>query len=49
MQHLLVLPQWNTLKFQKKLLTNGSNVYIDKPISLNFDETQKLVKFAEEK
>ena len=36
-------------KIAEKLLTNGINVYIDKPISLNFDETQKLVKLAEEK
>jgi len=33
----------------EKLLTNGINVYIDKPISLNFNETQKLVTLAKEK
>lgn len=33
----------------EKLLKNGINVYIDKPISLNFHETQKLVTLAEEK
>lgn len=32
----------------QKLLKNGINVYIDKPISLNFDESQKLVKLAQE-
>ncbi|MBL4931149.1 Gfo/Idh/MocA family protein [Clostridium paridis] len=32
----------------KKLLQNGIHVYIDKPISLNFDETQEIVKLAEE-
>ncbi|MDD7794069.1 Gfo/Idh/MocA family protein [Clostridium sp. 'White wine YQ'] len=32
----------------KKLLQNGIHVYIDKPISLNFNETQELVKIAEE-
>lgn len=30
----------------KKLLTNGINTYIDKPISMNFDETQKIVRLA---
>lgn len=30
----------------EKLLTNGINTYIDKPISMNFDETQKIVKLA---
>ncbi|MBU3145716.1 Gfo/Idh/MocA family protein [Clostridium sp. CF012] len=33
----------------EKLLKNGINVYIDKPISLNFNETQKLVNLAKEK
>ena len=33
----------------EKLLTNGINVYIDKPVSLNFNETQKLVTLAKEK
>ena len=33
----------------EKLLKNGVNVYIDKPISLNFNETQKLVNLAKEK
>lgn len=33
----------------EKLLENGINVYIDKPISLNFNETKKLVTLAEEK
>lgn len=32
-----------------KLLKNGINVYIDKPISLNFNESEKLVRLAEEK
>ncbi|WP_238885011.1 Gfo/Idh/MocA family protein [Clostridium sp. YIM B02551] len=32
----------------KKLLQNGIHVYIDKPISLNFNETQEIVKLAEE-
>jgi len=31
----------------EKLLKNGINIYIDKPISLNFHETQKLVSLAE--
>jgi virulence factor len=30
----------------EKLLTNGINTYIDKPISLNFNETEKIVKLA---
>ncbi|MFL0246108.1 Gfo/Idh/MocA family protein [Candidatus Clostridium stratigraminis] len=30
----------------EKLLMNGINTYIDKPISMNFDETQKIVKLA---
>lgn len=33
----------------EKLLINGINVYIDKPISLDFNETQKLVTLAKEK
>lgn len=33
----------------EKLLNNGINVYIDKPISLNFDESRKLAFLAEEK
>lgn len=33
----------------EKLLKNGINVYIDKPISLNFDESKKLVVLAQEK
>ncbi|PRR83704.1 Gfo/Idh/MocA family protein [Clostridium vincentii] len=36
-------------KIAEKLLQNGINVYIDKPISLNFEETKKLVKLAKEK
>ena len=32
----------------KKLLQKGIHVYIDKPISLNFNETQEIVKLAEE-
>jgi len=32
----------------EKLLRNGINVYVDKPISLNFDEIEELVKLAEE-
>ncbi|XZF76058.1 Gfo/Idh/MocA family protein [Bacillus sp. AL-1R] len=30
----------------KKLLSNGINVYIDKPISLNFSETEQIVNLA---
>lgn len=30
----------------EKLLENGINVYIDKPISLNFDESKKLERLA---
>ncbi|ERI91008.1 oxidoreductase, NAD-binding domain protein [Clostridiales bacterium oral taxon 876 str. F0540] len=30
----------------KKLLENGINTYIDKPISMNFNETQEIVKLA---
>ena len=33
----------------EKLLENGINVYIDKPISLNFNESKKLVTLVEEK
>jgi virulence factor len=33
----------------EKLLNNGINVYIDKPISLNIDETKKIARLAEEK
>ncbi|MCJ7691047.1 MAG: Gfo/Idh/MocA family oxidoreductase [Clostridiaceae bacterium] len=33
----------------EKLLENGINVYIDKPISLNFDESKKLSALACEK
>lgn len=33
----------------EKLLENGINIYVDKPISLNFNETKRLVKLAEEK
>jgi len=32
----------------EKLLNNGINVYIDKPLSLNINESQKLVKLVEE-
>lgn len=32
----------------EKLLGNGINVYIDKPVSMNFDEVEKLVRLAEE-
>lgn len=31
----------------KKLIENGINVYIDKPISLNFKETEEITKLAE--
>lgn len=31
----------------KKLIENGINVYIDKPISLNFKETEEIAKLAE--
>jgi virulence factor len=33
----------------EKLLQNGINVYIDKPISLNFNESQRIATLAEEK
>ncbi|PGS54446.1 Gfo/Idh/MocA family protein [Bacillus sp. AFS041924] len=33
----------------EKLLLNGINVYIDKPISMNFHETKQIVKLAKEK
>ena len=33
----------------ERLLENGINVYIDKPISLNFDESKKLAALAQEK
>ncbi|XRG78271.1 Gfo/Idh/MocA family oxidoreductase [Rossellomorea sp. GAMAL-10_SWC] len=32
----------------KKLLLNGINVYIDKPISMNFKETEQIVNLARE-
>lgn len=32
----------------EKLLRNGIHVYIDKPISMNFHETEKIVKLAKE-
>lgn len=32
----------------EKLLINGINTYIDKPISMNFHETEKIVKLAKE-
>ena len=32
----------------EKLLKNGINVYIDKPISMNFQETEKIVKLSKE-
>lgn len=32
----------------EKLLGNGINTYIDKPLSLDFHETQKIVKLAKE-
>jgi virulence factor len=32
----------------EKLLQNGINVYIDKPISLNFHETERIVQLAKE-
>jgi virulence factor len=32
----------------EKLLRNGINTYIDKPISMNFEETEKIVKLAKE-
>ncbi|WP_088012633.1 Gfo/Idh/MocA family protein [Gottfriedia acidiceleris] len=32
----------------KKLLLNGINVYIDKPISMNFHETEQIVTLAKE-
>ncbi len=35
-------------QISEKLLTNGISVYVDKPISLNFDETKKLVALAKE-
>lgn len=33
----------------KKLLESGINTYIDKPISMNFDETQEIVELAKKK
>ncbi len=33
----------------EKLLKNGINVYIDKPLSLNLDESEKLAKLAVDK
>lgn len=32
----------------KKLLEHGIHVYIDKPISMNLDETKQIVQLAEE-
>lgn len=32
----------------EKLLRNGINIYIDKPISMNFHETEKIVQLAKE-
>ncbi|MCP3032333.1 Gfo/Idh/MocA family oxidoreductase [Halobacillus sp. A1] len=32
----------------EKLLLNGIHVYIDKPISMNFDETEKIVQLAKD-
>jgi virulence factor len=32
----------------EKLLKNGINLYIDKPISMNFQETERIVKLANE-
>jgi virulence factor len=32
----------------EKLLRNGINTYIDKPISMNFHETEKIVKLAKD-
>lgn len=32
----------------EKLLQSGVNTYIDKPISMNFDETQRIVNLAKE-
>lgn len=32
----------------EKLLKNGINVYIDKPISMNFQETEKIVRLSKE-
>jgi virulence factor len=32
----------------KKLLNSGINIYIDKPISMNFHETERIVKLAKE-
>lgn len=32
----------------EKLLNNGINIYIDKPISMNFHETQKIVELAKD-
>jgi virulence factor len=33
----------------EKLLNNGINIYIDKPISLNFEESKRIAELAEEK
>ncbi len=32
----------------EKLLTNGINVYIDKPISMHFQETEGIVQLAKD-
>ena len=32
----------------EKLLRSGINIYIDKPISMNFDETERIVKLSKE-
>ncbi len=32
----------------EKLLSSGINIYIDKPISMNFDEIERLVKLSKE-
>lgn len=32
----------------EKLLSSGINIYIDKPISMNFDETERIVKLSKE-
>ena len=36
-------------KIAETLLENGVHVYIDKPISLHFEETKRIVRLAEEK
>jgi len=36
------------VELAEKLIINGINVYIDKPVSMNFHETERIVKLAKE-